>query len=171
MNGIELLGATLLQFLWQGFLIAALYAGARRCVARPDVRYWLACAALTAMAASPVATWITLQPALPNALAVTASFSATHSAASELWGFPAALPRLFAAGSDQAPSTWLSWVVAAWMTGVVVFCLRLFGGWVITERLRHREIRPVPLQWQQTFDNLRTQLRVSRPVRLLVSGL
>src|SRR5208282_3526219 len=48
---------------------------------------------------------------------------------------------------------------------------RLFGGWVITERLRHREIRPVPLQWQQTFDNLRTQLRVSRPVRLLVSGL
>ena len=42
MNGIELLGATLLHFLWQGVLIAAAYAAARRCASGPEVRYLLA---------------------------------------------------------------------------------------------------------------------------------
>jgi uncharacterized protein (TIGR03435 family) len=57
------------------------------------------------------------------------------------------------------------------MTGVVVFLLRLLGGWMIAERLRRRRVRPAPREWQQTLDALRAQLRVSRPVRLLISGL
>ena len=76
MNGIELLGATLLHFLWQGVLIAAVYAAARRYASRPEVRYLLACAALAAMAASPVATWVALRPVSPEVIAVAASFPA-----------------------------------------------------------------------------------------------
>jgi len=169
MNGIELLGATLLHFLWQGVLIAAVYAVARRGTARPDVRYLLACAALAAMAASPVATWMALRPSPPEAIAA-ASLPAPHvpSAAA---GFRGALPGFLAAGYERIPPAWLSWVAAVWMAGVVVFWLRLLGGWIVADRLRRWQVLPAPQQWQQAFDRLRAQLRVSRPVRLLVSGL
>lgn len=79
------------------------------------------------------------------------------------------MPPFFAAGYEAVPSVWLSWVAVAWSAGVVVFWLRLLGGWIIAERLRRRQVRPAPCQWQQAFDGLRARLRVSRPVRLLVS--
>lgn len=58
-----------------------------------------------------------------------------------------------------------------WMAGVVVFWLRLLGGWMMAERLRRRQVRLAPAQWQQALDRLRTRLRILRPVPLLVSGL
>jgi uncharacterized protein (TIGR03435 family) len=170
MNGIELLGATLLHFLWEGVLIAAIYALARRGAARPEVRYLMACAALAAMAASPVATWVALRPWPPVAVAAGASLSAPHVPSGEA-GFRGALPGFLTAGYDGIPSAWLWWVAAGWSVGVVVFWLRLLGGWIIAERLRRRQVRPAPCQWQQAFDGLRARLRVSRPVQLLVSGL
>lgn len=76
MNGIELLGATLIHFLWQGILIAAVYAALRRCTTRSEVRYPLASAALAAMAAAPMATWIALR--LPSSQAVAAAASVSR---------------------------------------------------------------------------------------------
>lgn len=168
MNGIELLGATLLHFLWQGALIAAVYTGLRRYVLRPEVRYLLACAALAAMAVSPLATWFALRPISPQAVSIATSFQYPH-AVSGGSGLRGDIRRFFAVEHEQA--VWLAWVAAAWMTGVVIFWLRLLGGWMIAERLRRRHVRPAPRGWQRTLDGLRAQLRVSRPVRLLVSGL
>jgi len=170
MKGIELLGATLLHFLWQGILIAGVYAAVRRGAARPEVRYLLACAALAAMAAAPVATWIALRPPSSDAVAVQASFPAPQ-AASAAAGVPGERLRFLATGYEGVPSARLSWVAAAWMAGVVVFWLRLLGGWMMAERLRRRQVRPAPRHWQQALDRLRTRLRISRPVQLLVSGL
>jgi uncharacterized protein (TIGR03435 family) len=170
MNRIDLLGVTLLHFLWQGALIAVAYAGARRCASRPQIRYLLACAALGFMAVAPVATWIVVRPISLQDASVAASLhlSGATSAGS---GFHGDLPRFFAAEYERVRFVWLSWVAAVWMTGVVIFCLRLLGGWLLAERLRRRRVRPAPGQWQVAFDGLRVQLRVSRPVRLLVSGL
>ncbi len=170
MNGIELLGATLLHFLWQGVLIAAVYATARRYASRPEVRYLLACAALAAMAASPVATWATLRQVSTEAVAMAPSLLAP-AASSPAAGFLGDVPRFFAGGYQQVPSGLLSWVAAAWMAGVVVFWVRLLGGWIIAERLRRRQVQPAPHHWQQAFDRLRARLRVSRPVELLISGM
>jgi beta-lactamase regulating signal transducer with metallopeptidase domain len=170
MNGIELLGATLLHFLWQGILIAAVYAAVRRSVARPQVRYLLACAALAAMAAAPVAAWIALRPPPSDAVALPASFPTPH-AASAAAGVAGERLRFLATGYEGIPSAWLSWVAAVWMAGVVVFWLRLVGGWMMAERLRRRQVRHAPAQWQQALDRLRTRLRISRPVQLLISGL
>lgn len=170
MNGIELLGATLLHFLWQGILIAAVYAAVRRSAARPEIRYLLACAALAAMAAAPVATWIALRPASLEAVALPASFPAPH-AASAAAGVPREWLRFLATGYAGVPSAWLSWVAVVWIAGAVVFWLRLLGGWMIAERLRRRQVRLASAEWQQTFDRLRTRLRISRPVQLLISGL
>jgi hypothetical protein len=62
-------------------------------------------------------------------------------------------------------------VVAFWFAGASVFSLRLLTGWILAERLRYRMVRPAPAEWQRTLDRLKTRISVSRPVRLLVSGL
>jgi len=170
MNTIQLLGSTLVHFLWQGLLIAAAYGVLRQCASRPEVRYLLACTTLAAMAALPVATWIALRPVPPDGMAVAARVGAPK-ALSAAAGRGGDLTRFFAAGYERVPSAWSLWVVAAWMAGVVVFYVRLLGGWMIAERLRRRQVSPAPSHWQQVFDRLRTRLHVSRPVRLLVSGL
>jgi hypothetical protein len=54
------LGWTLVHFLWQGALIAAVYAAVRRFVGGANGRYLLACAALAAMMAAPGVTWFAL---------------------------------------------------------------------------------------------------------------
>lgn len=161
------LGSTLLHFLWQGVLIAAVYAIARSRATDPKVRYVLGCSALVVMAAAPVMTWS--MPPLPVRERFTVSFTAPPAAASaSLRNIPAT----FSNGVPPAvPAPFLPWVVAAWIAGTMTFWLRLIGGWILAERLRFRLTRPAPREWQQTLDRLRTGIRVSRPVRLLVSAL
>jgi uncharacterized protein (TIGR03435 family) len=172
---VERMGMTLLHFLWQGAIIVAMYAAARRWGARtlgPNGRYFLACAALTAMAIAPMVTWILLRGPTPESVAVTftapMSAARTEPARSIYPSLPSALP----SDTDPAmPGAFLSWVVAFWLTGAIAFSLRLLGGWMLAERLRSRMVRPASADWQRTLDRLKTRICVSRPVRLLVSGL
>jgi uncharacterized protein (TIGR03435 family) len=165
------LGSTLLHFLWQGVLIAAVYAAARKWIARssgPNVHYILACAALTMMATAPVVTWSLLRP--PTPVPVAATFTMPLSAVS--FPTPRPSPISLAIGVSDAVSTpFLPWVVAFWSIGVTAFWLRMIGGWFYAGRLRSRLVRPAPPEWQQTLETLKTRIRVSRPVRLLVSSL
>jgi len=168
---VERLGSTLLHFLWEGLLIAAVYAAGRKWTERrcgPNVRYIMACVALAMMAASPVVTWIVLDP--PAAESVAASFKAPLLAAApraaqsvDLW-IPGGTPVIDAVSL-------LPWVVAAWLVGSIVFWIRMLGGWILTERLRSTLVRHASSEWQQVLDRLKTRLRVSRPVQLLVSSM
>jgi len=168
---VERLGSTLLHFLWQGILIAVIYAASRKWVARssgPNVHYILACAALALMAAAPVVTWNLLRPPAP--VPVSASFLKPLSAAA----LPAAPPAPASLPSDvyrAVPAPVLPWVVAVWILGAMTFWLRLFASWITAERLRSRLVRPAPSEWQQALDCLKLRIRVSRPVRLLVSTM
>jgi uncharacterized protein (TIGR03435 family) len=169
------LGLTLLHFLWQGSIIAALYAAARKGSTRsigPNGRYFLACAALMTMAIAPLATWMLLRGRSPESVAV--SFTAPMSAART--GPARFIPLSLASDTNNAmpdhvtSGPLLSWVVAIWFTGATAFSLRLLGAWILAERLRSRMVRPAPGEWQRTLDRLKTRISVSRPVRLLVSG-
>src|SRR5437763_4830050 len=69
---MERLGVTLLHFLWQGLVIAILYAAARR-VARtssPQARYLLACGALATLIAAPLVTWELMRVSYPSPQAI-----------------------------------------------------------------------------------------------------
>jgi beta-lactamase regulating signal transducer with metallopeptidase domain len=168
---VERLGSTLLHFLWQGVLIAGIYAALRKRSARaggPNARYLLGCAALAAMAAAPLATWTLLRTPATESAAVSFTAPLAASASTALPGVPAWV----AGGVPRAvPAPLLRWVVALWLAGTAAFCVRLAGGWVVAERLRFRLVRPAPSEWQQALDRLKTRIRVSRPVRLLVSAL
>lgn len=143
---VEKLGWSLLHFLWQGTVIVALYAAARRLTARwlsPQARYVLACAALLAMAVSPALTFLLIG----------------HEPTEAGWNIPAAdSQRLLTA------------VVALWIAGVLAFSIRLLGGWRFTARLLSLS-NGAAREWQQTLDRLGGLVGVRRAVRLLVSPL
>ena len=168
---VERLGMALLHFLWEGTIIVAVYAAARKWAARTlgsNGPYILACAALAAMAVAPMMTWLLLPTPSPDSVAVT--FTAPMSTARTE---PARVISLWLApDTDRALlAAFLSWVVACWLTGAAAFSLRLLGGWIFAERLRFTAVRPVSAEWQATFNRLKTRISVSRPVRLLVSGI
>jgi uncharacterized protein (TIGR03435 family) len=164
---VERLGLTLLHFIWQGALIAALYAVARRFVSRCNARYTLACAALAFMALAPILTFAALHPPAP--VSNLASFATPLSAARPGTAGPADWVAL--AFDQPVPSNYFPWMVALWMAGAVVCWMRLFCGWLIAQRLQSKLVDPAPPEWQRTLDRLRSRIACSRPVRLLVSSM
>ena len=147
---VQRLGWTLMHFLWQGTLVAILYAALRGVLGRSlsaQGRYVLACLALVAMTAAPPLTFLLIPKAGGSAVPMVS------------WD-------VSAAGWQQL----LSSVVAAWLLGVVAFSIRLFGGWRFTARLRSVS-HPAPAEWQQALERIAARVGASRPVRLLVSSL
>jgi uncharacterized protein (TIGR03435 family) len=165
---VERLGWTLVHFLWEGFVIAAIYAAVRIGVRRPGVRYIAGCAALAAMGVMPAVTWSLLGPSAAAEAGVSYKTLVSAGAAAAVHIAPESL----ASGSyTRAPAPFLPWVVALWALGAMVFWMRLLGGWVYSRRLRSRRVWAAPGEWQQALDRLRDRIGVSRPVRLLVSAL
>jgi beta-lactamase regulating signal transducer with metallopeptidase domain len=150
------LGWTLLHFLWQGTLIAIVFAIARALLPRSmsaQGRYLLACAALGAMTISPVLTYF---------------ISTTASRA--VWQvIPAIVPPAFV--PRDAWQRALPWLVLGWLTGVTAFSARLIGGWRLASRIRSAGARSAPAEWQRTLEGLIARVGASTPVRLLISSL
>jgi len=166
---VERLGWTLVHFLWQGMLIAILYAAVRRTLRRPEPRYVLACVALAVMIAAPIVTFRIL----------------TRTEAASPYPYMGRVPVSSAAAAPAANSgdgataiahytrrnALMPWVVALWFAGAILFWVRLTGGWLIAARMRRISIRPGPAEWQHTLNRIKSRIGVSRPVRLVVSAL
>jgi beta-lactamase regulating signal transducer with metallopeptidase domain/peptidoglycan/xylan/chitin deacetylase (PgdA/CDA1 family) len=190
----QLLGWTLLHFVWQGALVALAYAGVALTLRRnsASLRYTVACASMLLMLALPVATFIRLNS---TANAYAASERQRHAApaleqpvrndsAAEQSGTQV---RLYAnllvlpddAGAAAPLQRWavdrftlaVPWLVLVWLAGALALTLRLAGGWVLTERLRREPATPLARDWRETLARLGRQLRVSRTVRLCESAL
>jgi uncharacterized protein (TIGR03435 family) len=172
---VERFGMTLLHFLWQGLVIAILYAAARLIAARtssPQTRYLLACAALGAMMAAPLVTWELMRPvdASPEAMYRIRSTPATAST-TDIATTNTLPDSVRATVSGVQPEPLLLWVVLVWFAGAMVLWVRLAGGWVVAARMRSMLVRRAPPEWQQSLQELGTRIGLSRPVRLLVSAL
>ena len=156
----ERLGWTLLHFLWQGILVAALYALARalaggRMSARG--RYAIACASLLAMTAAPALTYWWLGN----------SGQAARIGDLTDWG-----ARQLAPGVAYSPVTdpWqqaMPAIVMTWFAGAATCSLRLLMGFISAAALRRSRHAPVLTEWQQTLDRLIERMQVSQSVRLL----
>jgi uncharacterized protein (TIGR03435 family) len=146
-------GWTLLHFLWQGTLIALLFAVVRAWAGSgltARVRYLLACATLAIMTIAPILTFLAIDDAGAGA----------GLAIAQAWRPPS--------GSIQRA---LPWVVVIWLCGAIVSSMRLLGAWRFTKVLRTAGVSPAPLEWQAQFQELIRRIGVSRPVRLLVSSI
>ncbi len=158
----ERLGWTLLHFLWQGILVAVLYALARalaggRISARG--RYAIGCVSLLAMTAAPALTYWWLGD----------SGQAARIGDLTDWG-----ARQLAPGVAYSPVTdpWqqaMPGIVMAWFVGAAACSFRLLIGFISATALRRSRHAPVLTEWQQTLDRLIERMHVSRSVRLLAT--
>jgi beta-lactamase regulating signal transducer with metallopeptidase domain/cytochrome c5 len=147
---VQKLGWTLIQFLWQGTVIAVGFAILRamsRRVLSAQGRYILSCCTMAAMAILPVLTL----------------FAQTDSTTASVTPWPLASP--------DAWRSILPWLVIGWLAGAIGFTIRFAAGWISSIRLRRVCVTPLPAEWTTCLEELMARLRVSRPVQFLQSAL
>jgi uncharacterized protein (TIGR03435 family) len=119
------------------------------------------------MAAAPVLTMVQLRGPAPVSIAAT--FAAPLSAGMDAVRTTSVALPVDAGNTNPGPV--MAWAVAFWLIGATAFSLRLLGGCILAESTRFRMARPAPADWQRTLNRLKDRIAISRPVRLLVSGM
>src|SRR5689334_14398969 len=143
----ERLGWTLLHFLWQGIVLAALYALIRalaggRLSARS--RYSIACTSLLAMAAAPALTYWWLGDAGQSSVIGSSTASSARQLLSEV---------AYSRASDPWQQA-MPGIVTAWFAGAIVCSIRLLMACISATALGRSQHTPAPVEWQQTLDRL-----------------
>jgi beta-lactamase regulating signal transducer with metallopeptidase domain len=157
---IRALDSALLHFVWQGMLVAfllwtALVALRKRSA---NARYVTCCAALGLLAVLPVATvWL------------------LYARATAIEGSPIPILAVALTGASVPPQiSWLAlaqaWMLPAWACGVLLLSIRLMWGCARISVLR-RNGDPAEPAVLSTVSLLSERLRVTRPVRVLISSL
>ena len=184
----QALGWTLIHFIWQGALIAIIYAGVSVLLRRfsANVRYTAACAAMLLMLIAPATTMVIVrgQSFDSPGVALTQSAPGDLPGAADVRTFDSLLatqPAFESAASTQpgAITQWaqerlpraMPWLLALWFAGVLCLSLRLAGGLLMIRRMKRTATGATIEAFQETLDVLSRRLRVSRPVRLCESAL
>jgi uncharacterized protein (TIGR03435 family) len=179
---IDLAGWTLIHFVWQGAVVAAIAGGLMWLLRHrsPQARYAVACAGLVAMLVLPIMT----ASALSRSVAVAGT------------GTPASVPRQVGPGADTVPdalailanltmargvssvdlvpngsSAWLPLVVVMWVAGVVVLFVRLVGGWWRIHRLHRASRAAASSGWTAASARIATSLGLARRIHVVDSSL
>jgi bla regulator protein blaR1 len=173
---IRALGWSLLHFVWQGAILAALLASLSHMLRRaaPQVRYRLAAATLLVMLLMPVVTYqVVRTSAEAEAGTIVPMATAAGTASSVAWegttGRVDALPA--APALERRVEPLLPLLVGCWVVGVLLLSLRALGGFVLVERLRRTGLTRPPKAFEEALVRLVETLRVSAPVLLYESAL
>lgn len=172
----QVLGWTLLHFLWQGVLVAALLAVSLRLLRGhgPHVRYLVGCGALILLAGLPVGTAMFLSERGPPAPSSDEPLVIHEGSGEEV--SPREATSASSPGNWMELGTWadaqvpniLPWIVMAWGIGVLACLGRLFGGFWHARRLR-RSAAPAPTQWRKRVDDLADRFGLNETVTLRCS--
>jgi GWxTD domain-containing protein len=155
------LGQALAHSIWQGAAAALALTPVLWIARSARLRYASACLALLLMAA---AFGFTFARSIPQDVAPRSSISARETRrASDSAGSP-----VFSSGNAAGV---LPWLAPFWAIGVLAFHLRALAGWTATRRLRTVGVCTPSPEWLERLEELRTRVRVSRPVLLLESSL
>ncbi|HKS40375.1 MAG TPA: M56 family metallopeptidase [Blastocatellia bacterium] len=185
----QALGWALVHFIWQGAIVAILYAGVAVMLRKraANVRYSVACAAMLLMLALPIATiFIISQSSKDEFISKNEALISTSRASETESESLARVTSISESARDLSTShqslsfnlwakerftTLMPWLVALWFAGVLFLSLRFLGGLVVAQRLKRRRASQSLQQWQEKLSSLCRRLRVSRPVRLCESVL
>jgi beta-lactamase regulating signal transducer with metallopeptidase domain len=186
-------GWALVHSLWQGALVAVLYAcfASLAARARPDARYAVAIFALVLMLVLPVVTAAALAMRSERGLFARETLTSEGTWADSLrervrasrdGKEPAtratqlALPESISSATtmwgwaEERVTALLPWLVFAWLAGVALLASRFVGAWLLVLRLR-RSAAPVAERFEQLLARVSEGLRVSRAVGLCESAL
>ncbi len=155
---------TLMHFVWQGALIAAITAGLLQLLRRHSarMRYAVAIFSLAGMIAAPGATFAFYAQAETVSRALLLRLAAVLD--------PAAVAKAVARPvMVTASSNWTIWVLWLWIAGVAMSSLRIAAGWRLTRRLLRETSDLLPEFVTAMMESLKFQLALSRPVFLRLS--
>jgi GWxTD domain-containing protein len=157
------LGWTLLHSLWEGILVSAALAAGLLATRSARTRYAMACVALVTMLAAFGVTFAYMMPE------VTDRARRLGPPVLPVWNLQSSV-------NGQSPwkpelGTIVPWFAPFWFFGVWLLYLKHLIGWISIYRLRHRGVCCPPEYWQKEVERLSSQLRLSRPIRLLESCL
>jgi beta-lactamase regulating signal transducer with metallopeptidase domain len=175
---VQALGWTLVHFLWQGLVIAALLAAGLRIFRSGPAhyKYLAACAAMALMALALLVTFrlVLSQPEpLPAITPISAKISTIETSTTFTLNQPTrtATPELRTTGFFERLDHLLPWLVLGWLAGVCALSCRLFLGWLQVRRLRRTATHPLPSPWPEKLAALAQRLGVNRSIQLLQSAL
>ena len=155
---------TILHFLWQGAALAALAFAGMALARRAAARYAIAVGVLALMVATPVVTFVVLQQRDSRqtfaARGRTPRRSGSTVAAVEIAPASDAPAR-----GNSAPTEYFSWLVYAWLAGVVLLSLRPATGFVALQRLRRKQAMPVSELVRARCLSLQETLGIRRVIR------
>ena len=150
------IGWTLLNFIWQGAVIASVVAVTLRTLAEhnPRARYGACCVGLGAMMIAPPVTLVIVLASRSVAAPVPVDVLAmTVAPTAALAWLTAVLPQL----------------AAVWIVGVVLLQVRLFVQWSAAQRMRRRGVSRARAPWPATVAELCRQLGIRRTVAIVES--
>lgn len=175
---IDIAGWTLLHFVWEGALIAASAALVLRLLrtSRPQLRYAVACAALTAMLIAPAATALVLSGEPPTILVQSVHVLRSPQgkvlgvAVLPIGGSPAVVsgssaptPREISLPFELDTDTVFSTMVTLWFLGMSILLARLATGCWRVRSLHVLARRELPSRWQTLAEDVAAKLGLQRP--------
>lgn len=169
-NLINAIGWTIIHSLWQGAAAALgcalLMVFLRRFSAR--TRYLVGVGALMLVLVMSVVTFVSIyQPGMPGI--TTAEENGSHlllTGAAKIQGHVTV-----AAFFKNYFNRHLPLVVTVWLLGVLVLVLRLSGGYLYNQRLKHHRNQPLPNSWQNRLETFCRQTGIGKPISLVESVL
>jgi len=158
----DLVGMTLVHFIWQGAAIALVLAALLQFARDARIRYGMACAAMSAMLVSVA---VTLAALWPDRVVAVRSIILFNSQATAGAGSP---------NLERAPDV-LPYLVAIWIAGAACVGLYRFGGWMLAVRMsrlarRIGEFHAVTLL-ESALTDVPVVIGVLRPAILVPLGM
>jgi uncharacterized protein (TIGR03435 family) len=171
----DVIGWTLVHFVWEGTLIALICAGVLRAMRRASARarYAAACAGLLAALTAPPVTVVVLTmsdsaPRTGVAAVVLSSVASVHTGSH---GVPQAATASFG-GVRPVPvdnntvAALLSAFVSFWAAGVVLLTARLASGWWRVRRLHAEAMAAPQSHWLAAATQIAGKLGLSRAIHV-----
>ncbi len=174
---VEVVGWTLVHFVWQGALVAVAISLALEFLVfrSAHARYIVSCLGLFAMLAAPGITLAvaTASSSSPAVFAVAEQESQSFDSFN-VRGGPAfrqslspSKPAVFNVSIDAV----LTGIVFLWGAGVMVLLARMAGGWWRVRRLHRRALASALSAWQPTCEQIAARLGLTRIVKVVESAI
>ena len=180
---LHALGWTLVHTLWQGTLVALitgfLFLGLKKRSAK--IRYVLAVSSLAAILLLSVSTFIRYYSGNPDvdksgisALSSSAKGGGVideemnNYQADELLADETGIKVFYAKFTDYF-NRHFPILITLWFMGILFFLLKLMGGLIYSERIKHFGTKPFPSSWKNTISALKTKMNFKRPVKVVES--
>jgi beta-lactamase regulating signal transducer with metallopeptidase domain len=162
----QALAWALVHFFWQGAVIGtAAWMVCRFVPLSARSRYGIGAAALALMLAAPIVTTLVLRAETPTQTIAVPPAAPSIS-------LPAADVVLVAplAPKPEPVNPIEPFVLAVWLTGVVLLTARLIGGWFVARRFATRGLQPVAAEIETLARQVAQRIGLSRLVQLFESS-